>query len=232
MLCRKEKLLQVITGFETGNSITPICTVSITQCLSPCPYTSVGHSLLTSPPGNRKWHFNTELFETGPILFRPVVPLQGVLSAHFFFFRFFSSYQFSCTKLSVSTHSPVEQIGFTFVVPIVSGHSNTSQIHQSPLDSCHVFTWKQTTTSHEQTWGRLPRAFTNCLTLKEVHSLKLVGLFDTIVLCCSEKLGYILHLLECHAGIVDLFDWFIGSVQAVDEFTQHLGAQRRTSQYN
>lgn len=79
--------------------------------------------------------------------------------------------------------------------------------------------------------GGLPwawRSSFSCLTLKEIHCLKHVRFFDAIILCCYKKLRYILHLLEHHAGIVNLFHWFTGSVQAVNEFTQNLGIQRRT----
>lgn len=60
------------------------------------------------------------------------------------------------------------------------------------------------------------------LTLKEVYSLKDVSFGDSVTFSCSEEHGDLLHLLECHARALDGLDWLVGSIQAVDELTQHL----------
>lgn len=71
-----------------------------------------------------------------------------------------------------------------------------------------------------------------CLTFKEVYSLKHVRFGDSIVLPSFEEHGYLFHLLEYHAGGLDVLDRLVGCMQAVDELTQNLDTWRRsTSKY-
>lgn len=66
------------------------------------------------------------------------------------------------------------------------------------------------------------------LTFKEVYGLEHVRFGDAIVFRSFEEHGDLLHLLERHARALDALDWLVGSMQAVDEFTQHLQGNRRS----
>lgn len=50
------------------------------------------------------------------------------------------------------------------------------------------------------------------LTIKEVYSLKHVRLFDSVSFRRRQEQGYLLHLLKCHAVVLDGLDRLVGSI--------------------
>lgn len=60
------------------------------------------------------------------------------------------------------------------------------------------------------------------LTLKQVYGLEHVRFDDAITFSSFEEHGDQLHLFEGHCGGFDGLDGFVGSMQAVDELTEHL----------
>lgn len=65
-----------------------------------------------------------------------------------------------------------------------------------------------------------------CLAFKEVYRLEHVSFQHSIAFCSFEEHGDLLHLLKCHARALDGLDRLVGSIKAVDEFTQHLERSR------
>lgn len=64
------------------------------------------------------------------------------------------------------------------------------------------------------------------LAFKEVDGLEHVSFQHSIVFCSFKEQGDLLHLLKCHARALDGLDRLVGSIKAVDEFTQHLKRNR------
>ena len=68
-------------------------------------------------------------------------------------------------------------------------------------------------------------------TFPEVHGLEDVSGVDAVALGCLQELGDLLHLLEGHAGGLDLLHWGLPlGVQPINELTQHLGEDSRRAE--
>lgn len=67
----------------------------------------------------------------------------------------------------------------------------------------------------------------NILTLIEIYSLEHVRFDNAVTFSSFEEQGDLLHLLERHGGRFDGLDGFVGSMQAVDEFTEHLQTEEQ-----